>query len=326
MRRKSSVRIFHFLATNMNDVYSITVEPGEENCRIDKFLAIHFQYFSRSKWSRCIECGGIYVNRKQIDPDYRVNSNDIISVHSFPVVQESTIVPQDIKFCVLHECDSYIIVNKHPGLVVHPGSGCMDGTLVNGLLYRYPQLKLLPRAGLVHRLDKKTSGLLIVAKNDYAYTYLTEKMLEKQIEKRYWAIVWGKFTTYVSIEKNISRDPVNRTKMITCREGSGRTAKTHCFPHTTNANSNMSLIECILDTGRTHQIRVHLSSINFPLVGDETYSSRRLFLSSPIKRQCLHARSLTFTCPDKQSLVTYNSPIPNDMEYVIGKINAGFRK
>ncbi|WP_092485865.1 RluA family pseudouridine synthase [Candidatus Ichthyocystis hellenicum] len=301
----------------MNSICSVTVNSDDSGCRIDKFLATHINSFSRSQWKACIDEGNVYINSKRANPDYKVNSNDVISINSLPPIPSSTVVPQNIDINIIHESDSYIIVDKPSGITVHPGAGCTDGTLINGLLFHYPELEHLPRAGLLHRLDKNTSGLLIVAKRQYSYQLLLKQMLERKIEKRYWAVVWGESFNNFTIEKNIGRDQFNRTKMAICNEGSGRYAKTICIPHNISPCRRASLIECTLGTGRTHQIRVHLSSCNLPIIGDETYSPRNLFLNSPVKRQCLHAKSVKFTCPERKCQVSYYSKLPTDIEEVL---------
>ncbi|CUT17978.1 MULTISPECIES: RluA family pseudouridine synthase [Candidatus Ichthyocystis] len=301
----------------MDNIRSVIVSSEDHGCRIDKFLAIHIDSFSRSQWKACINTGDVYVNSKCANPDYRVNANDVIYIYSLPPSPSSVIIPQNIDLNIVHESDSYLVVDKQSGITVHPGSGCVDGTLINGLLFRYPELRELPRAGLLHRLDKNTSGLLIVAKNQHAYQHLFKQMMERKIEKRYWALVWGETVSHFTIEKNVGRDCFNRTKMAICNKDSGRYAKTICIPHKISPCRKVSLVECILETGRTHQIRVHLSSCNLPIIGDEKYSPGNLFLISPVKRQCLHAKSIKFICPERKCQVSYYSKIPTDIESAI---------
>lgn len=293
---------------------SFFVLENEEKIRIDRLLSKQFPDFSRVQWVKSIKKCTIQVNGKFPEPSDKVFKNDCVSVLAFPERDEDEdeeIKEENIDFSIVDCTSDYIIINKPHGLVVHPGAGFRSGTLINGLVYRYPELKKLPRAGLVHRLDKDTSGLMIVAREERAYQFFLHQMKEKKIQKQYKAIVWGEFLKPLLIDKSIGRHPVHRTKMAV--HSRGKASLTVCSPIQVSPCHRVSLISCQIETGRTHQIRVHLSYHSFPIVGDGLYSPRHLFQRSPIKRQCLHAEKLSFCSPSGHFL-RYSLDLPNDIK------------
>jgi 23S rRNA pseudouridine1911/1915/1917 synthase len=230
---------------------------------------------------------------------------------------------EDINFDVIYKNENFIIINKKPGLVMHPGSGCYSGTLANGLIYKYPELANLPRSGIVHRLDKDTSGILLVAKNEKFRNYFIKQMQERKIKKEYIAVVVGSTLGSFSIEDPIGRDKFNRTKMSI--RSDGKQAKT--YVKINEKINNYSVLDISIETGRTHQIRVHLSSKKLPIVGDKTYdpskaiakesSAELIKIIRSFPRQALHANILSFECPETMKQISFEAPIPKDMSNLI---------
>ena len=231
--------------------------------------------------------------------------------------------PQSIEFEILFQDEHIFVINKPANLVVHPGAGHQDGTLVNGLLARDPRLEQLPRAGIVHRLDKDTTGVMVVARNLTAHNKLVEQLQARDVKREYIAIVYGVVTAGRSIEGGIGRHPQNRKKMSV--QKNGKPAMTHF--QVARKYAHFSQVNLQLETGRTHQIRVHMAHIKYPLVGDLVYSGRPRLpagikpeLSAAIsgfKRQALHARRLSFEHPDSLESVSFEAPMPDDMRQLI---------
>jgi len=292
------------------------------NNRLDKVAAEIFPNFSRTQIKKWILDGRILVNGDFSKPKEIVQENDEIEINP---IEEKRVSwdQQKIDFEVHYESKDFIIINKPPGLVMHPGSGCYDGTLANGLLYRYPELANLPRSGIVHRLDKDTSGVLLIAKNEQFRNYFIDQMQHRNVTKEYTAIVVGSTLGSFSIEEPIGRDKYNRTKMMIRPDG--KEALT--FIRSSERLGNYSILDIGIETGRTHQIRVHLSSKKLPIIGDSTYNPGRIIgkdssteLISIIRsfsRQALHARFLSFTCPKTKNEISFNIPVPSDMKNLI---------
>ena len=290
-----------------------------ENKRLDKASAELFPEFSRTQIKKWILEGRIIVNGELSKPKEIVQENDEIEVN--PVEEKKVSwAAQNISFEVHHESDDFIMINKPSGLVMHPGSGCYDGTLANGLIFKYPELVNLPRSGIVHRLDKETSGVLLIAKNEQFRNYFIDQMQQRKVIKEYTAIVVGSTLGSFSIEEPIGRDKFNRTKMSIRPDG--KEALT--FIKSSERIGNYSILDIAIETGRTHQIRVHLSSKKLPIIGDHTYDPGRTIAKESseelikiirsFSRQALHARFLSFVCPKTEKEISFNIPVPGDME------------
>ena len=225
--------------------------------------------------------------------------------------------PQEIPLDIVYEDDSVIVINKRAGLVVHPGSGNWEGTLLNALLQHAPALKAVPRAGIVHRLDKDTSGLLVVAKTITAQTHLVRQLQAHTVAREYAAVVHGRLERDGKVDAPIGRHPVSRTRMAVVARG--KPAVTHY--HVAARYRDATLLECQLETGRTHQIRVHLASIGHPLVGDPVYGPRAARREPRrFHRQALHARRLAFIHPATERTVSWEAPLPADMLELISHL------
>jgi len=292
------------------------------NLRLDKASSVLFKEFSRTKLKEWILSGNILLNGEIASPREKVNLDDEIEVN--PVNEASTEwSPENIEFSVLHETNDFLIVDKPVNLVIHPGAGTSSGTLANGLLYKFPKLEEIPRAGIVHRLDKDTSGLLVVAKNEKFRLYFIELLQSRKVKKNYRALVIGTLRGNLEIDIPIGRDKNNRTKM-TCRDD-GKAAITHV--KSINSYGGYSLLDVEIETGRTHQIRTHLAHKKLPIIGDKTYNARKIiakdtpdelknFLRS-FPRQALHANKIGFKLQDSEDYVVFESKIPKDLKELI---------
>ncbi len=303
-------------------VREAAAEAVDAGQRLDRVLVRAFPDLSRSRLQRLIEEGAITVNGGQAGASQRLRPGDRIVLVE-PEPQPAGLVPQDIPISVVYDDEDLLVVDKPAGLVVHPGAGHPAGTLVNALLARYPGLALggQLRPGIVHRLDRDTSGLMVVAKTDRAMSSLTDQMREQRILKEYTALVWGRMASpRGTIEAPIGRDPADRRRMAVVEQG--RPARTHFElvetlrlpPH-----EELSLLRLRLETGRTHQIRVHLAAIGHPLVGDPEYGrqDRRI----PLHRQFLHASRLGFVSPDS-TYREFASSLPADLEAVLASLRS----
>ena len=292
------------------------------NLRLDKASSVLFKEFSRTKLKEWILSGNILLNGEIASPREKVNLDDEIEVN--PVNEASTEwSPENIEFGVLHETDDFLIVDKPVNLVIHPGAGISSGTLANGLLYKFPKLEEIPRAGIVHRLDKDTSGLLVVAKNEKFRLYFIDLLQSRKVKKNYRALVIGTLRGNLEIDIPIGRDKNNRTKM-TCRED-GKEAIT--FVKSVDSYGGYSLLDVEIETGRTHQIRTHLAHKKLPIIGDKTYNTRKIiakdtpdelkdFIRS-FPRQALHAHKIGFKLQDSEDCVVFESKIPKDLKELI---------
>jgi 23S rRNA pseudouridine1911/1915/1917 synthase len=317
--------------------FRFTVDPGQSQLRIDKFLTNRLNDISRSKIQAAAEAGNILVNGIPVKANYNVKPlDDIRIVMDYPR-RELKIIPEDIPLDIVFEDEHLIVLNKPAGLVVHPGHGNYTGTLVNALAWYYRDLPLFkgedPRPGLVHRIDKDTSGLLVIAKSEQAKVKLALQFFEKTSERRYHALVWGvPKEPEGTIVGNIGRSLKNRQVFTVFQdEEFGKPAVTHY--KILKEIGYVSLLECRLETGRTHQIRVHMKHINHPLFNDSTYggdqilrgttfSKYRQFVQNCFKmlpRQALHAKTLGFTHPATGQPMWFNSELPEDMATVIQK-------
>lgn len=264
--------------------------------RLDKVLAQLIPQHSRSRIQTWIELGHVLVNGQVARVRQTLREDDIITVYEQPSPEDGAFKPEPIDFEVLGESPDWIVVNKPVGLVTHPGAGNWSGTLLNGLLYRYPELAHVARAGIVHRLDKDTSGLLVVARNEVAQTHLVRQLQARSMGREYLALAHGRMLGTGTVDRPIGRDPRVPVRMAVERPSAPKAAVTHYELMRVGEyhDSNISQVRCRLETGRTHQIRVHLASLGHPLLGDTQYGGRIL---GDANRQMLHAYQIRFEDP-----------------------------
>lgn len=293
------------------------VEAKHETLRIDKVLPLLNEDYSRAYFSNMIKNGEVLVNGKEVSPSYKVKENDVIECNFKD--STSTLKPYEYKLDIVYEDEDILVINKPKGLVVHPGGGHSDDTLVNALIYTKKELSTINgalRVGIVHRIDKDTSGLLLICKNDYSHIEIAKQLKDHSMHREYIALVDG------VIEKDsgkvigpIGRDKKNRLKM--CIDTvDGKDAITHF--NVIKRFNDYTLIECKLETGRTHQIRVHMSNIHHPIVGDALYGGSEKIYNNG---QLLHAYKLTFTHPRTKKVMTLEAPLPDYFKEVIEKLN-----
>jgi 23S rRNA pseudouridine1911/1915/1917 synthase len=303
--------------------FSFTAHRDEAGMRLDAVLVLHLEDLSRSEANRWVRNGLVRVNDLTQKPGYRVRQNDHIRGEP-PEPHPVTFEPEPIDFQILYQDDALVVVNKPPDLVVHPAPGHYSGTLVNGLLHRFPELRSLGeplRPGIVHRLDKDTSGALIVAKSLPALNRLGEQFQSRRIKKTYLALIFGQMPAPSgSIDFPIGRHPVDRKKM-SIHSRKPRHALTHW--KLKRRFEGISFIELDIETGRTHQIRVHCSAMGHPVVGDTLYSGHQMAKASPglkkrVSRQMLHAWKIKFWHPVSDEEISIEAPLPEDMATVLG--------
>ncbi len=302
---------------------SAVVPPELGGQRVDKVAAELFDDFSRALLSEWISSGALTVNGIRLKPKVRLNGGELLELDVTLEPREDWVTRQPISFGLVHEDDDLLIINKPVGLVVHPGAGNRDHTLVNGLLHHRPSLSLLPRAGIIHRLDKDTSGLLVVAATLTSHTRLTRMLQERRIERRYLAATEGRMIVGCDIDQPIGRDSRLRTRQQIREDGKRALTRVRVLERF----RVHSLVEAELATGRTHQIRVHLSSIGFPLIGDRRYGARGklppaaqetlVSLLRGFSRQALHAYRLGFEHPVTAKKLNFEVPLPADMQGLI---------
>lgn len=317
--------------------YNIKVDKGQGLLRIDKFLMLRVIHASRNRIQNAIDAGNVQVNNKSIKASYRVKPADEISILLPQPPRDVTVYPENIALDIVYEDEDVLLVNKPAGMVVHPGFGNWSGTLVNALAYHVngnlPQLPgNVNRPGLVHRIDKDTSGLLLISKNERAMTYLAKQFYNHTITRKYIALVWGDVQTDGSVSGYIGRSVKDRRVMdVYNDEKKGKWSLTH---YTVLERFNyVTLIACELETGRTHQIRAHLKHIGHPLFADATYGGNKIrkgtvyakyktFVENCfdlMPRQALHAKSLGFTHPTSKQNIYFETNLPNDFLAVIDK-------
>jgi 23S rRNA pseudouridine1911/1915/1917 synthase len=317
--------------------YRFTADPGQSLLRIDKFLSDRLENSSRTRIQNAANAGNILVNNNAVKPNYKIKPGDVVQVVLPTPPREIELIPQNIPLNIVYEDDDVLVVNKEPGMVVHPAYGNYTGTLVNALMWHFKDLPLFntgeSRPGLVHRLDKNTSGILVIAKNEYALNRLSKQFYDRTTDRRYNALVWGiPDPPEGTITGNVGRSIKDRKVMQVFKdETEGKTAITH-YKVLENFGY-ISLIECKLETGRTHQIRVHFSHIKHPLFNDEEYGGDQIlkgttftkyqqFIRNCFKilpRQALHAKSLAFDHPVTGKRLSFDSSLPDDMVQVIEK-------
>ena len=304
-------------------VQTVKVPIGLAGCRFDQALAELFPDYSRSRLSAMIKDGAITINGAAAQPKSKLLGGETIHATLAAREEESAFLPEDIPINVLHEDDAVIVIDKPAGLVVHPAAGNWSGTLLNGLLFRHPAAAQLPRAGIVHRLDKDTSGVMVAAKTEAAQTSLVRQLQARTMKRIYVAMVRGKLNKDGMIAAPIGRHPHHRTRMAVVKSHeAGKPAVTHY--RVLERYAFHTLVECRLETGRTHQIRVHMQSIGFALEGDTVYGPTMTGIDDDVRavirdfgRQALHARRLSFEHPIERVERTFESPIPDDMRKFI---------
>ncbi|MCS7228541.1 MAG: RluA family pseudouridine synthase [Candidatus Kryptonium sp.] len=311
----------------------IVVPNVEKRERIDKFLANQIENASRSKIEKLIESGLVLVNGQKVKPSHKISPGEKIIV-KIPKEPRPELVAEPIPLDIVYEDEYLLVVNKPAGMVTHPGHGNYTGTLVNALLYHCSNLSKVNvsgdevRPGIVHRLDKDTSGLLVVAKDDETHRHLARQFFHKTVEREYWAIVWGHFSSNRgTIEAELGRSKSDRTKFTVVKGGKPAITEYEVL----EKFDFLSLVKLKLKTGRTHQIRVHLAHIGHPVFGDPTYGGRRiawggidrkkkLFVDELLKimqRQALHAKTLGFIHPARNEFMKFDSELPEDMKKLL---------
>jgi 23S rRNA pseudouridine1911/1915/1917 synthase len=314
----------------------IVVDKGQSLLRIDKFLMHRVENASRNRIQNAIDLGNVLVNDKQIKPSYKVKPLDVISVVLPHPPRDTEVYPENIALDIVYEDDDVLIVNKPAGMVVHPGYNNYTGTLVNGLVYHFQQLPTLPgndgRPGLVHRIDKDTSGLLLISKNERAMTWLARQFFEHTITRKYLALVWGDLEQDGTVTGYIGRSVNDRRVMAIYDDPEkGKWSVTHY--RVLERMNYVTLIECQLETGRTHQIRAHMKHIGHPLFSDATYGGDKILKGTVFSkykqfvencfeimpRQALHAQTLGFIHPTQKKYIYFESALPQDFETVLEK-------
>ena len=323
-------------SSELYEHFDFTASSGQEPLRVDKFLMNFIDNATRNKIQKAATNGNILVNNFPVKSSYKVKSGDRVSiVYSYPK-QTNELIPQDIPINITYEDEDILIVNKEAGMVVHPGFGNYDGTLVNALAYHFdnlPNKDSENRPGLVHRIDKNTSGILVVAKNEDSMNILSKKFEKRDLNRLYVALVWGDLKEDSGvIEGNIGRSLKNRKIMSVFPDGDfGKYAKTNY--KVLERFGYVTMVECKLETGRTHQIRAHFKFLGHPLFNDAeyggdlilkgtTFTKYKQFVQNCFKicpRQALHARSLEFTHPKSNDLISFESELPDDMSQLIEK-------
>lgn len=318
--------------------YRFVADPSMEPVRIDKFMVEKLPHSSRNRIQKAAEAGFVHVNDRPVKSNYKVRAHDVVTLMLDRPRHDTSILPEDIPLNVVYEDDDVMVINKEAGMVVHPGVGNFTGTLVNALAYYLKDVPTYdpndPEVGLVHRIDKDTSGLLVVAKTPEAKTSLGAQFFNKTTHRSYNALVWGYFVEDSgTIRGNITRDPKDRLRMTVEPEGSeiGKPAVTHY--KVIERFGYVTLVECILETGRTHQIRAHMRHIGHPLFADERYggmeilrgersSSYKAFIQNCFAlcpRQALHAKTLGFVHPKTKQQMDFTSEWPEDFGQLIEK-------
>jgi len=317
--------------------FRFKVDPGQSLLRIDKYLFSRMENVSRTRIQNAANAGNIVVNNNPVKPNYRVKPNDIVQIVLPNPPREIELIPENIPVNIVYEDNDVIVVNKEAGMVVHPAYGNYTGTLVNALIYHFGKLpapsEAEVRPGLVHRIDKNTSGIIVVAKNELALNRLSKQFYDRTTDRKYVALVWGVPDPLEgTITGHVGRNVRDRKIMQVFTDGSqGKSAVTH-YKVVENFGY-VAMVECKLETGRTHQIRVHFSHIKHPLFNDNEYGGDQIlkgtsfskyqqFVKNCFKilpRQALHAKSLAFDHPITGKRLFFDSEIPDDMKQVIGK-------
>ena len=323
------------LEEELYEHHRFEASKGQSALRVDKFLMNMIENTTRNKIQQAAENGSILVNDVAVKSNYKVKAGDVVRLVLAHPTYEQLLTPENIPLDIVYEDDQLLVINKPAGMVVHPGHGNYSGTLVNALAYHFENLPMnsSERPGLVHRIDKDTSGLLVVAKTDFAMAYLTKQFAEKTSEREYVALVWGNIEEDEgTVEGNIGRHDTNRMRMAVHEsDEKGKHAVTHY--KVLERFGYVTLVSCQLETGRTHQIRVHMKHIGHTLFNDEryggdsilkgtTFTKYKQFVENCFKvlpRQALHAKTLGFEHPITKEFLRFDSPIPQDLQECIDK-------
>lgn len=319
--------------------FSITIDKGQEPLRIDKFLMQRLENATRNKLQQAINTGMVLVNGKEIRPNYKIRPLDQVVIYSDMSPEQTDVLPEPIPLNIVYEDEHLMLINKPAGMVVHPGSGNYTGTLLNGVAWHLKQIKpdlteeTLPRFGLVHRIDKNTSGLLVLAKSDIAMRHLAKQFFDHSISRKYVALVWGDMEQDSgTIIAHVGRHQRFRKLFEAYPEGDhGKEAITHY--KVLERFGYVTLVECILETGRTHQIRVHMKYIGHPLFSDDFYGGDKIVKGTVYTRykqfvencfaicprQALHAKTLGFIHPGTGKEILFESELPPDISEVIDR-------
>lgn len=323
---------------DLHEHYSFTADAGQEPLRVDKFLMNRIENATRNKIQQAAVAGSIVVNDRAVKSNYKVKPGDTVRVLLAHPPHEDLLVPEQMELDIVYEDETLLVVNKPAGVVVHPGHGNYTGTLINGLLYHFGQLPKNSnnRPGLVHRIDKDTSGLLVVAKTEHAMAHLAQQFHDKTSQRQYLALVWGDVDGEKgTIDGHLGRDPKNRLLMTVFPEADhGKHAVTHY--EVVERFGYVTLVRCMLETGRTHQIRAHMKHIGHTLFSDARYGGDKIlkgttftkykqFVDNCFKqlpRQALHARTLGFVHPTTAKKLSFECPLPADFAGALDKWHA----
>jgi 23S rRNA pseudouridine1911/1915/1917 synthase len=298
---------------------SLSVEGEGSGQRLDAFLARAVPELSRSQWKNLIESGRVQVNGRCCKPNHKLKTGDVLE-WTVPDRAPLAAIPEDIPLNIIHEDDAIIVLNKPPGMVVHPAVGNPSGTLLHGLLFHDPKLQMLERGGIVHRLDKDTSGVMVVARTEATMQNLQNQFKARTTEKEYLAFVWGAPPKTGRIETLLGRHPVHRKKQAVLKE-EGREAVSNY--EVVEQFGEVALMRVHIETGRTHQIRVHMAHIGHPVAGDRVYGrARKHKLPVNPERQLLHAAKLVVDHPVSGKRLSFEAPLFDDMQSLLRELRA----
>lgn len=303
------------------DVLEFVVPEANENQRIDKYLSECMSESSRSYIQKLIKEGNVTMDGKAVKANYKLSEGDVVLVR-IPEPEQLNILPENIPLDILYEDSDIIVINKGKGMVVHPAAGHYTGTIVNGLLYHCKDqlsgINGVMRPGIVHRIDMNTTGVIVICKNDKAHNFIAAQLKEHSITREYHAIVYNHFSeTEGKVDAPIGRHPVERKKMA-INYKNGKHAVTH-YQVIKNLKQNFAYVKCRLETGRTHQIRVHMASIQHPLLGDDVYGPKKS--NYQLQGQTLHAKTLGFVHPSTNQYVEFEAPLPDYFADLLRKLS-----
>ncbi|NNC68887.1 MAG: 23S rRNA pseudouridine(1911/1915/1917) synthase RluD [Gammaproteobacteria bacterium] len=305
---------------NKKEILTGIIPDEYGGLRLDNALVKLFPDYSRARIQKWIKNGDATVNGKNMRPKDVVTGGENVLI-DMQLTDEVSFEPEAIALDIVFEDDELIVINKPAGLIVHPGAGNPTGTMANALLHHLPEILAVPRVGIVHRLDKDTTGLLVVAKDLKSHTHLVEQLQRRTVSRKYIALVYGELISGGTVDEPIGRHSVDRKRMAV-KPSMGRPAITHY--RIRKKFNGFTLLDVKLETGRTHQIRVHMAHIKFPIVGDRVYGRKMnagknstLLKLSNFSRQALHAAELSFIHPKKQSEITFSAPLPEDFQELI---------
>jgi len=305
------------------EIKELQIPVRYADARVDVALTKMLPKFSRNQIQQWLDSGEILIDGKQLSAKHRIAGGEQVHINLTPSTDRTSFTPENIPLDIIFEDEEIIVLNKSDNLVVHPAAGNWSGTVLNAILAKSPSNKSLPRAGIVHRLDKDTTGLMIVAKTLSAQTNLVRQLQSRSVKREYKALVYGQMVSPVVIDKPIGRHPKNRKLM--CVNETGKPAVTHLTPE--ELGSGWSLVRCQLETGRTHQIRVHLKSIHHPIIGDQLYLATRyqkgeIGVVNTINRQALHAVKLEIIHPALEKLMQWEIDPPRDFQDTLEYLRA----